>query len=129
MTTTSGNNSYNWLVPTVSSNSTAIVQITPIGADGSYGQADSKGITITTPGCNAPVSVLFSTIPSPPITNQNNLDVSFTDHSTSSDSSHPITAWNWDFGDGTYEFGGGTHTHHYAKPGTYYARLTISNGM
>ncbi|MCG7857052.1 PKD domain-containing protein [Flavihumibacter sediminis] len=41
-----------------------------------------------------------------------------------------VTSWEWDFGDGAKEVktSGGTVSHLYNEPGTYYARLTVKDG-
>lgn len=59
-------------------------------------------------------------------TTSNYLAVTFTDASTPSSTSAPITSWSWDFGDGTTStLQNPTHT--YADSGTYVACLTITD--
>ena len=53
--------------------------------------------------------------------------VSF-DGSGSSDPDGPISGYSWDFGDGTSAVGAKV-THHYAKPGTYTATLTVRDNL
>jgi PKD repeat protein len=48
------------------------------------------------------------------------LTVSFTDQSTGS-----ITAWKWEFGDGTTSYVNSPATHTYIKPTTYTVKLTV----
>ncbi len=52
------------------------------------------------------------------------------DASGSSDTDGAIARYDWDFGDGaTLPDGGPTHTHTYADPGTYTARLTVTDEL
>jgi gliding motility-associated-like protein len=55
-------------------------------------------------------------------------DITFTDHSTSSDG--VITKWFWDFGDSTdmvQRSDNNQFTHLYKTPGTYIVKLTVAN--
>jgi PKD repeat protein len=50
--------------------------------------------------------------------------ISFTDASVTADD--PITAWSWDFGDGSGASALQNPSYTYASPGTYYVTLTVS---
>ncbi|PWR72072.1 PKD domain-containing protein [Methanospirillum lacunae] len=74
------------------------------------------------PGCLARAFADYSYIPDSP----DSLKISFIDKSKYDDPSYPITAWEWNFGDGSV---GNTPnpTHTYSKSGNYTVRLRVHN--
>jgi PKD repeat protein len=84
---------------------------------GSGGQTSSASQTITVTNAPAPVSASFSANPT---SGQAPLAVQFTDQS-----SGPVTAWNWDFGDGTTSTAQNP-SHTYASVGNFTATLTVT---
>jgi PKD repeat protein len=90
------------------------------------GQSSSASQTITVTNAPQPVSASFSASPT---SGQAPLAVQFTDQS-----SGPVTAWNWNFGDGSSSLGGSRSSsaqnpsHTYSDAGNFTATLTVANG-
>jgi PKD repeat protein len=94
-------------------NFTAMLTVT--GTDGST-SSKSQSVTVT----NAPSSVAAS-FSANPTSGQAPLAVQFTDHSTG-----PVTAWNWNFGDGSAHSTAQSPSHTYTSADTFSASLTVS---
>ena len=84
---------------------------------GSSGQTSSASRTITVTNAPAPVTASFSASPS---SGQAPLTVQFTDQSTG-----PVTAWNWNFGDGAMSTAQNP-SHVYNSAGSFTATLTVT---
>lgn len=93
-------------------------------------------LVISTNGCRDSIVKAIDTLRKPTaffhtdiIQGCNPLTVTFRD---TSQSSHPITNYTWNFGDGAPVNAGSTNTlvtHTYTNPGTYYATLVIQNSL
>jgi gliding motility-associated-like protein len=93
-------------------------------------------LVISTGGCRDSITKSLDTLHRPTaffhtdiIQGCNPLTVTFRD---TSQSSHPITNYTWNFGDGSPLNSGSTNTlvtHTYTNSGTYYATLTIQNTL
>lgn len=90
------------------------VTLTVAGSNGAQTQA-TKSITVV--AATAPVSAAFAYAPVNPIAGQ---DVTFSDRSTGS-----VSAWSWNFGDGTSS-SAQNPVKRYTKAGTYHVVLTAS---
>ncbi len=77
----------------------------------------------TPPPNRSPVAVLDAT----PTSGAAPLNVSFDGRRSSDPDGHPLS-YSWSFGDGTPSTGA-TSAHRYSNPGTYTARLTVSDGL
>ncbi|MFD2584287.1 PKD domain-containing protein [Pedobacter vanadiisoli] len=55
-------------------------------------------------------------------------DTKFTDLSVSNSEDFAVTKWLWDFGDGSMPSTEQNPEHTYARPGRYFARLTVTTG-
>jgi PKD repeat protein len=114
--------------PSVDSNTTVQIVVTPVGLD--FGNTTSRLVTIrlVPPGVVAPPDALrpqFTFIPQTPTDNQ---DVFFDATSSSSHPNSPITRFSWDFGDGDRSTGA-TATHQFNSAGTFVATLTVTDSF
>jgi glucose/arabinose dehydrogenase/PKD repeat protein len=90
--------------------------------DGSPGTGSIVRI-VYSPGNRSPVAAAAATPTSGPVP----LDVAF-DGSASSDPDGDALSYDWDFGDGSAHSSQRRPTHRYNAPGTFTARLTVSDG-
>jgi PKD repeat protein len=100
---------------------TYTARLTVTDDDGAIASATSS-LSVTTPSANQPPVALFT---ASPLSGTAPLLVSF-DASAASDADGSITAYAWDFGDGTTGTGR-TVSHTYATVGTYTSRLTVTD--
>jgi len=82
----------------------------------------SAEVVITGPFANQSPTASFTATPE---TGEASLQVSF-NATASSDPDGTITSYNWDFGDGETS-AGAIRNHTYSEPGTYEARLTVTD--
>ena len=114
--------------PAVDTNTTVNIVATPLGTD--YGNETSRMVTIRL----LPVGIVvppdglnpqFTFTPSGPLDHQS---VLFDASTSTSASGNPIASYTWDFGDGT-SGSGRQATHAFSIAGTYFVKLTISDGV
>ena len=104
------------------------IAVTPMGGDFNNSATRFASVRlvprgiIVVPDHLAPA---FTFTPSTPTANQT---VLFDGSSSTSSASNPIAAYRWDFGDGRTA-SGRTATNQYSTPGTYVARLTITDAV
>jgi chitodextrinase len=112
--------------PSVDTNTSVIISVTPLGTDYSNQMARMATIRLVPAGIVVPADGLqpkFAFAPTAPADHEN----VFFDASTSAfNSNNPIVNYRWEFGDGRTG-SGVTATHSYDMPGTYLAKLTISD--
>jgi PKD repeat protein len=96
---------------------TYTVTLTVTDNEGASSQASKQVTAGTAPPANQPPHAEFDV-------SCTELTCGFTDRSTDD---HGITAWAWDFGDGTSSTEPNP-AHTYSAPGTYHVRLTVTDG-
>ena len=97
-------------------NRAAATSITP---DPNPGDSDGSSATVTSVNNPAAVTASFAVNPS---SGKAPLTVQFTDQSTG-----PVTAWNWSFGDGVTSTSQ-SPSHTYTSAGSFIAQLTVTGG-
>ncbi len=102
-----------------------IVTLTAFGAGASSDTTVPVTLLVRDPAQALPPQANFSWDPATPVKGE---PVQFADRSTTGRNS-PISAWLWEFGDGTVSTMPTPTPHEYATPGTYVVRLTVRNGV
>jgi len=104
------------------------IAVTPIGSDFNNSATRSASLRLVPRGIivvPANLTPVFTFTPTAPTANQT---VLFDASQSTSTASNPIAGYMWDFGDGRTA-SGRTASHQYSTPGTYVARLTITDGI
>lgn len=101
------------------------VTLTVFGAGGRSDTTVPVTLLVRDPAQALPPQANFSWDPATPVVRG---PVQFTDRSTTGRTT-PISAWLWEFGDGTVSTMSTPAPHDYATAGTYVVRLTVRNGV
>lgn len=104
------------------------IGITPIGSDFNNASTRLASLRLVPRGIVVPPAGLhaaFTVIPGAPTANQTTL---FDASSSQAPANNPIVSYSWAFGDGRTG-SGRTTAHAYTTPGTYVARLTVSDAV
>ncbi|MFX0558437.1 PKD domain-containing protein, partial [Maribacter sp. CXY002] len=94
-------------------------------ADGTLATSTYDNVVFNATSPGTPPTAIISA-PTPPVSGQIPFTVAF-DGSTSTDTNGFITAYNWDFGDGSNPVTGATPTHTFLTPGTYTVTLNVTD--
>jgi YVTN family beta-propeller protein len=97
-----------------------------VSATDAYGAGATDAVSVTVAANTAPVA-MFTAVPNPTAVG---VPVQFdgsSSHDPDASSSDFIASYAWDFGDGSPTASGAFPTHAYASPGTYVARLTVTD--
>jgi PKD repeat protein len=115
--------------PPVSTGETIVdIGLTPVGTDANNGATRFASVRLVPRGIIVPPAGLqpaFTATPGSPGANQT---VLFDASASQAPANNPIVSYAWAFGDGRTG-SGRTTSHQYATPGTYVARLTISDAV
>jgi PKD repeat protein len=114
--------------PAVDSGTVVDILVTPVGTD--FGNATSRlaSIRLVPPGIIVPPDGLAPAFTFAPTTPTDHQPVFFDASASTAPANNPIASYSWDFGDGGTG-SGRTATHTYNSSGTFFAKLTISDGI
>jgi large repetitive protein len=104
------------------------ILVTPVGTDFGNSTPRFASIRLVPPGIIVPPDGLQPRFTVTPASPQDHQDVFFDASTSSAPGNNPIVSYAWDFGDGATG-SARTATHSYDVAGTYFARLTISDGI